>query len=249
METRQDKAVLLRHSVCWIVPAVVSAALVMAYFSGIGLLRDIVAPPSNRELGLLEHLQCAILLITAVGGVTGFRRAASGVDKAVCLLIALGAAFLLLEEMDYGLHYWEFLFGETGLQTFNVHNQDDNLLIVKKSSDILVIVLFVIVPLAAWRVTDPRILYFVPDRMIATTVLAGFLVSMLAHALDDAGLYRNGPLVHNVSEFRETFTYYIFMLCCLDLALYRRWPASSWAPAKPLQRRQTGALQAKGGEG
>jgi hypothetical protein len=210
-----------------ILSMLISCVLVLAYFSGSEPLRDLVASPLNREFGLLEHLQAALLLITAAGGVVGFRRAGNGVEKAVCTLVIVGAVFILLEEIDFGLHYWEYLFGESGLKTLNIHNQEGNLPVVKTGSDVLTIVLFVLIPLAAWRLSDPRLTYFVPDRLIAITVLAGFAVSQLAHFLEDAGLYPDGPLNHNVSEFRETFTYYAFMLYGLDLALRRKWPSSA----------------------
>ncbi len=213
-----------RHFFHWILPTLVSTGLVLAYFSGIEPLSNLVAPRLNRELGLLEHLQSALLLITAAGGAVGFRRAGHGVEKTVSALVAAGAAFLLLEEVDFGLHYWEYVFGETGVANLNVHNQGGNLPVIKKASDALVIILFVLVPLAAWRLSDPRLTYFVPQRMIAITVLAGFAVSQFAHMLEDAGFHPNGPLTLNVSEFRETFTYYAFMLFGLDLALRRRWP-------------------------
>ncbi|MDQ2633684.1 MAG: hypothetical protein M3Y43_05450 [Pseudomonadota bacterium] len=190
-------------------------------------LRNLVAAPVNREFGLLEHLQSALLLITALGGLAGFRRAGNRVEQAVCVVIAAGSFFILLEEIDFGLHYWEYLFGESGLETLNVHNQGNNLPIFKTGSDVLAIALFVIFPLAAGRLTDPRLTYFVPDRLIAVTVIAGLAVSQLAHILEDAGLYPGGPLDHNVSEFRETFTYYAFMLYGLDLALCRKWPSSA----------------------
>jgi hypothetical protein len=219
-----DAAGLSRHLFYWILPTLVSTGLVLAYFSGIEPLSNLVAPPLNREFGLLEHLQSAVLLITATGGVVGFRHAGNGVEKTISALVAAGAAFILLEEVDFGLHYWEYVFGETGVTNLNVHNQGGNLPVIKKASDVLVIVLFVLVPLAAWRLSDPRLTHFVPQRMIAITVLAGFTVSQFAHLLENAGLYPDGPLNLNVSEFRETFTYYAFMLFGLDLALRRRWP-------------------------
>jgi hypothetical protein len=224
---RRGRTGLLRHLVYWILPALISIALVLAYFSGIEPLRDLVASPRNREFGLLEHLQAAILVATAVGGVIGFRRADNGVEKTVCALVAAGAAFIALEEMDFGLHYWEFVFGESGLSTLNIHNQGENLEIIKPGSDTLIVSLFLIFPIAAWRISDPRIRYFVPDPLIGMCVLVGFAVSLLAHSLNDAGLYPAGPLTGNLSEFRETFTYYALMLYGLDLALRRNWAAQA----------------------
>jgi hypothetical protein len=111
----RDATALARHLVYWIPPTLISCVLVLAYFSGSEPLRDLVASPLNREFGLLEHLQSALLLITAAGSVVGFRRAGNGVEKAVCTLVIVGAVFILLEEVDFGLHHWD-LFGESGLK-------------------------------------------------------------------------------------------------------------------------------------
>ena len=216
-----------RHIIFWILPTAVSSALVLAYFSGNPLLRNFVASPANREFGLLEHLQSLIICMAFIGGVLGYRRADSWVEKTACALFAGGSALMLLEEIDYGLHYWEWAFGDSGLVTLSIHNMDDNSALpeIKKASNLILVLLFVVVPLAAGRFADRRVVYFVPDRMLITTVVAAFAVSQLAHVLDKAGWYPDGPLTLNVSEFRETFTYYAFMLYGLDLALHRRWPS------------------------
>ena len=133
---------------------------------------------------------------------------------------------MLLEEIDYGLHYWELTFGDSGLVTLSIHNMDDNsnLSGIKTGSDVIMVLFFIAVPLAAGRIADPRIAYFVPDRMLIATVIAAYAISQFAHVLEQAGWYPNGPLLHNVSEFRETFTYYAFMLYGLDVALRRKRP-------------------------
>lgn len=216
-----------RHLIYWVLPTFVSVALAVAYFSGVGPLRDLVASPVNREFGLLEHLQGVILLVTAGGGVVGMRRAENRVERAVSALVALGAAFLLLEEIDFGLHYWEYLFGESGFVTLNIHNQGENLDVFKTGSDILVVLLFLVLPLVASRASDPRLAYFAPPPLIAATVLAGLAVSAVVRMLDDASPYAGGPLTNNLSEFRETFTYYALMLYGLELSLRRKWPAAA----------------------
>jgi len=159
----------------------------------------------------------------------GFKRADGWVEKAVCALFAAGSALLLLEEIDYGLHYWELVLGESGLVTLSIHNMDDNsnLSGIKTASTVFTLLLFVALPLVARNFSDPRIAYFVPDRMLITTVIAAFAMSQFAHTQEEAGWYPNGPLLHNVSEFRETFTYYAFMLYGLDVALRRKWPRES----------------------
>ena len=218
-----------RHFIFWMLPTLVSTLLVLAYFSGIPALRNLVAPPANREYGLLEHLQVLILLCASIGGILGFKRAEGWVEKTVCALFTASSALLLLEEIDYGLHYWEFAFGESGLVTLSIHNMDDNsnLSGIKTASIVFTLLLFVVLPLVASHFSDPRIAYFVPDRMLITTVIAAFAMSQFAHLLDEAGWYPNGPLLHNVSEFRETFTYYAFMLYGLEVALRRKWPGAS----------------------
>jgi hypothetical protein len=212
-----------RHFIYWMLPTAITALLVLFYFSGIGPLRDLVAPPINREYGLLENLQLAIILSAAGVGIVGMRRAGTTFERAAFGLFSVGSLFILLEEMDYGLHFWEFVFGSSDLTIRNIHNQDDNLRLFKRTAAVITGAFFVVLPLAATRIRHPLVRYFAPDPMIVTTVVAGIVVGEVAHYLQ-TGHYPNGPLDRNISEFRETFTYYMVLLYSADLALHRKWP-------------------------
>ncbi len=61
----------------------------------------------------------------------------------------------------------------------------------------------------------------VPSGYCALTLVGGFLVSQLAHGLEDVGFRHNGSLLHNVSEFREMFTYWVGVLYLWELARRR----------------------------
>ena len=81
--------------------------------------------------------------------------------------------------------------------------------------------LFVLLPLAK-RMVPERLRSFVPNLHSALTLLGGLLISELAHGLEDAGWANNGSLHNNISEFRETFTYWVGLLYLWELARRRR---------------------------
>lgn len=209
---------MARHLRYWAAPLGISALLILAYFFGGPVLSGIVAPPLNREYGLLENLQLLILLVAIIAALRGLRVADDALGKTAFALIALIGTFIFLEEMDYGLHFWSLLTTGQATQDFlNIHNQGNNIRFMKKGTDAFYILFFVILPLAALKIRTPVIRRFVADPMFITTLIAAFLASSLAHFIDDALGNAHGPLRGNIAEFRETFTYYCAALYTLDL--------------------------------
>lgn len=206
-----------RHFLYWMLPSAFTLAMIFAYFSGVAFLRDLVASPVNREFGLLENIQLVIIGVATWIAISGFRRATGTLDKALFAAIAIAAIFAFLEEMDYGIHFYELFFGSTGLEVRNVHNQPGKLKIIKNLTEAVTIGFFVVLPLVAPYIRNPLVRAFAPDKLIVATVAAGLGLGLFAHQLDDAGLYLDGPLKNNISEFRETFTYWLMMLYCLEL--------------------------------
>lgn len=95
-----------------LLPGAVMLLLLVAYYAGGPATSLIVAPRVNRELGLLEHLQAAVLAAVAASGA----RAAwvAGCGRAMRrrgIVIAVVAGGLLAEELDYGRHHAALLSG------------------------------------------------------------------------------------------------------------------------------------------
>ena len=85
--------------------------MVLMYFSGVHALQQIISPRidgmyvnSQREFGLLENMQNVLLIaIVIIAGRAVFKPKPAW-ERAGFSGIALLSVFVLLEEMDYGLH-------------------------------------------------------------------------------------------------------------------------------------------------
>lgn len=89
---------------------------------------DVLAPKQNRELGLIETLQALLLIMTIATLYAGIR------NQQTQKFLSIGAigllSFILLEEIDYGLHYAEFILNKEpyAINFFgfrNIHNQGE----------------------------------------------------------------------------------------------------------------------------
>ncbi|MBN2308467.1 MAG: hypothetical protein JXR94_05820 [Candidatus Hydrogenedentes bacterium] len=228
-----------RFAVYVAVPSVVTLGLIAMYFSGVPWLQHIVSPniaglhpDSNRELGLLENLQNVCLIVMAATALLACRRKPHRVEKAVWGVLAAFSLFVLLEEMDYGLHFYELAASVTfdkATQVRNVHNTFDLTNIMKNGALAGMIFLFVVFPLAFTNSRNPLLRYITPDRFAIGTMVAMFALRTLAHWLRDQGVGGAGTISKNISEFRELITYYLFMVYLLEVAFRRRYPG---APAR-----------------
>ncbi|MDP6435787.1 MAG: hypothetical protein QF790_06565 [Gammaproteobacteria bacterium] len=224
--------VVLKHPwiVIVLVPCSVNLLLVGMYFSGVPLLANIVAPympdvAQMREFGLLENLENIYLLTMAAMGVAAIRLKTLQLEKAAAVLYTLFAIFLFLEEVDYGLHWIEFLRGtppEEQLVIRNLHNQDSGFIdtIIKEGMAYVTLIWFVIAPFALQRSKNRWVRYLLPAKQYAIAFLLIVLISRLAHYLDDQGR-GNTSLLRNISEFREHGMFYLYMIWSYTL-IYRR---------------------------
>ena len=216
----QDKRRVLLYGVA---PLPLGLLFIALYFSGGGLFQGIASPAANREFGLIENVQNLLLL----GAVALCWRAARGEGDAtwrwLWRLATCACVVLFMEEIDWGDHYWSALTGaeRPAGEYFNLHNQGDINRWLKKLGDVGFVVFFVLLPLAKKSFPD-RLRPFIPNLHSALTLLGGLLVSELAHGLEDAGWSNNGSLHNNISEFRETFTYWVGLLYLWELAGRRR---------------------------
>lgn len=210
----------------FIAPMAVMCALIAMCYSGVRWLETIVvmphlegiAPASRRELGLLETLHNVLILIAFIAAVRGVIRTRVPFARAVFAVFAAGSLFMLLEEMDYGLHYYEWIAGvapENSVEVRNLHNQGISSP-MKTAGNLLQILGFVVAPLALWRVRSPWVRYLVPSPYFLLTMLCALITSRIGHTFEfraEAIGFEN-----NIGEFRETVTYYMAMLYVMQLA-------------------------------
>lgn len=215
------------------IPLLINLLLIGLYFSGSAALQQWAAPtidwlPRNswREFGLLEMLQnlfllavIGILLLTAV-------RASYLLDKLCFVGAAAVFLFLFAEEIDYGIHFYEFVTGEySGIEQRNWHNRridgQQNVKRFKQLMDVIMAMLFIVLPLVKNRIPIAFLQTIAPSRWFIAGFAVGIGMANVAHLLDDAGLATlngvAGNLEGNISEFRELSNYYFFLIYALQL--------------------------------
>ncbi|MGH8529037.1 MAG: hypothetical protein ACRETN_04220 [Nevskiales bacterium] len=230
---------LLRHLFYWVLPALYMSALVALYFSGRPELVDVIAPRvapwdyhGNRELGLLEFSEHLILALIAVIFLRAAWQPGAHLRRAGCLLLGVGFVLFLLEELDYGLHFYEWWRGEVVFRgARNLHNRGDLTQILKVAADTVNVVWFIVLPLLALRLRHRWVSYLAPPLLILSTVAVALGVSETVHTLAKSGFV---PLVGdgeprlalhgNLSEFRETTVFYVWLLYVHEVVTRRRWP-------------------------
>jgi hypothetical protein len=204
----------------FLIPCGINLLLVGMYFSGIPILQHIVVPDmpfvkQQREFGLLENLQNLYLISMTLMGAWAIKIKPHAWEKAAAALYMVFAAFVFLEEIDYGLHWIEFLSDvpkDAAIPTEgrNWHNEGDRTSNMKDLVTLSCVLLFVIAPFALKNRTQPLIRYLLPVRQYAVAFLGIVLISRLAHYLRDMGLGADG-IKQNIGEFRELGMYYLYM--------------------------------------
>jgi len=217
-----------------VLPLSVTMLLIWFYFSSIPFLQNLITPPidaihpnSRREFGLLENMQNILLLTMVAFSLFALRKEKPAIEKVGFFALAIFSGLVLLEEIDYGLHWYEWFNGisaENAEDVRNWHNQGDRTSRTKQIVDIGMALLFLVAPLALAKVKRPWLRYLCPDRYSILTLVAMLIVRTTAHTLRDQGLGEGGGIQRNISEFRELLTYWIFVLYVYELALNRVWP-------------------------
>ena len=183
-----------------IIPIFLNVLVIGLYFSGVERLQQLIAPTINglssnvwREFGLLEQLQNIFLLAVIIILAMAVRNKKELLDR-VCLLGGVMVfLFLFLEEIDYGLHFYEYIIGEnTGIEARNWHNQktngEQNVKKTKQLMDVMMFVLFIVLPLLRNKVTVQFIRNITPTRWFIVGFALGISLSKMAHFLDDQGM-------------------------------------------------------------
>ena len=213
-------------------PLSLSLAMLAAVYSGVPWLQHIVAPEidglsfnSQREFGLLENLQNLVLAALVVVALIGLRRKEMKIEKLAFLGLALVSAWFLLEEMDYGWHFRELLWGQRPKTFRNVHNIGEVTGFIEQSGYVIMGLLFVVWPLVRRRFSHPWLRYLCPDSYSMLTIGVMLVTRLVIILLTDVLDLIPGTLANNTSEFGELLYYYIFLLYFHELVFHRSLPA------------------------
>ncbi|MGI9264400.1 MAG: hypothetical protein ACR2QU_05695 [Gammaproteobacteria bacterium] len=215
-----------KHFVYWVFPALVVAGLMAMYFSGIDWLRQAVAPRVNREFGLLENIQHLILIAILVLAIRSIRSSTVRLRRSMFIVICVVTSWMFLEEVDYGLHWWELIVGtppEERAVFRNLHNIGGTTQDIKFVGNTIMILLFVVLPFVGRKSGWEWWRFFRPSRYLVITAVVTFFLARLAHYLADQGFYPDGPISSNISEFREVMVYYVWLVYFYALSR-KPWP-------------------------
>lgn len=216
-----------------VLPVSVTAILMGMYFSGIGVLQSIVAPMMpemnfnlGREMGLVENLQNVCLLVMTAMALRGVAVKDHAWERYLFLVIACGSLFILLEEIDYGRHYYELIMGiraHDSAAVRNIHNVGRSAEYFWYVADVLIVGMFILAPFALRKVAWRPVRYLLPSRWCAVLAIFGFLSGRLAALLDGWGFAEADTLKGNTGEFMELIYYYMFTLYVHELVFRRRY--------------------------
>ncbi len=223
------------HQTYWILPLIVSTVLVLLNYSGVPILTGIISPDVNREFGLLENLQLLLIFFCLYYSVKALKRKDHFLEKLMFGGFSLFFLWLFLEEIDYGIHYYEYFFKnaeEDKTILRNLHNQGENKFYLRQASYVVMALLFVILPLLRDRINQPLIKHFIPNKWIVSTFLVYLFVGRLSRWLPMLGMPVNESLRGNHQEFEELVLYYIILLMVYELAYIRN-------PLQNLNRKNT----------
>lgn len=207
----------------WILPLLVLVPLIIMYFSGVEWARNIVCPPVNWELGIVENLQLALLLMIFIIASIAVKRKVNAIERIVFILLSVFTLFVFFEEIDYGTHFLKYfknqdntLFSDLTGQA-NIHNEGNNAKLFKRSIYPLMAALFIIAPLLKDRVKRPLIRYLIPAREIIITAIITIFSYIIPRLLVELNILKDGGFGVNIGEFSEVMVYYIFFLYLYEI--------------------------------
>ncbi|MHC4956104.1 MAG: hypothetical protein ACYTGZ_19850 [Planctomycetota bacterium] len=208
-----DRSQVLLYGVA---PLTVVSILIAMYFSGVPWMHRFAAPPHQREYGAVENVQNLILLAIIVLTVFRSRRETDRRYRLAWLGIAFFGFLVLMEELDWGYHYYRTLTDQPhrAEDRFNVHNKGTATYWIKFVVDTGLIVWFGVMPVLVRFLprTLRRIRPYIPSPYSILTLLVMVVTGTVAHHLDDQSPTPPGSLHNNISEFREITTYWLAFL-------------------------------------
>jgi hypothetical protein len=204
-----------QHLYYWVLPLLAGWTFIAMYFSGIGWMEQIIAPTYDREFGLLENLDAVLTLCTLVVLIRMAFLPMRPIFRVAVVLACVMTVFMFLEEIDYGLHWIEWMRGippGQRAQIRNIHNQGKNTPDLKAAANVILAALFVILPYVD-RLKQFRLVKMAsPSKMILFTVSATVLIALTHQGLEPFNLPSNRVLDSNQSEFEELLMYYTFFV-------------------------------------
>lgn len=211
-----------KHFIYWILPSFVTLSCTLIYFYNLFGLEDFIAPRRNREFGLIENIQLLLLILIFLTAIKGFRKRIEKIEKYGFLLVAILTAWMFLEEIDYGLHYYDHLTGKEEItkvvvfdnEVRNIHNNGPMQNLLKLTAYGVIIIFFVLFPLlpAKYKQRHPILNLLNPSRLIITTATCLLILNQIALYLYRKYNTPTSALTANVSEFEEIMIYYIILL-------------------------------------
>lgn len=227
-----------QHFWYWIFPVTLLAVLMLFFFSGIPALVELinpkmVDPESNKEWGLLENIQLAIIAIIIVLSTYAIAKKKPILQRFGFGLITAFAIFVFLEETDYGMHMTEYFtgVGQSQLEKIagieNFHNTYDSLpaKFFKRSVYLAMSLLFIIAPFLNHNFENRTISYLIPLRRIAIVAIVTILCEIIARMLVPLNNLQFEDLNMDIGEFSEILVYYVFLLYLWQLIFEKEWAA------------------------
>jgi len=205
------------------------------YFFDILGLSFIMAPEFNREFGVIENIQLLIILSIFIVSYKSYRNSKINLAKYVFLGVSLFSIFLFLEEIDYGLHLFEYFSGKSteevlvehhGNQIRNIHNQGNITQDFKLAVYISFVLFLVIIPIIVRKIklSNQYLDLVIPSKYFIYSLISMALLNRLALFIDKNIKYNYiSSLNSNISEFEEIFICYIMLLYLLELT-HRKFP-------------------------
>ncbi|MHC4952882.1 MAG: hypothetical protein ACYTGZ_03265 [Planctomycetota bacterium] len=204
------------------VPLVLIGAMVALYYSDVPALRRIVSPDTaeidtdlRREFGLLENLQNVALAATAVVALVGLRRKRLPLERLALIVLAAGAVFVLLEEIDYGFQY-------AGEQApHNIHRIGYTETVLNNAARFGLLTFFGAFAILFSQSRNTVLRYIAPDPFSVLTILLVTALQELVWRLRDQFPLSYGSLTGNEIEFAELGVYYLILVYAVDMVFWR----------------------------
>lgn len=216
-----------KHFAYWIGPAILLLLYIFIYFFDIFGMSYLMAPEYNREFGFVETTQAIVIIGIVLVCLMGFNHEHTLVRYFFRIGLPV-SVFIFLEEIDYGLHFYDWYVGkttaminaeyETGVR--NLHNSFDLTNGFKKLA--YVFLAFVcLLEAKPQGVLNFRFLNkfqslipdrFRPDSLLALTVILIPVINQVAFFIKNNFEVKSNVLKGNLSEFEETLIYYAAFL-------------------------------------
>lgn len=216
-----------KHFIYWILPSIVTLSCTLIYFYNLFGLEDFIAPKINREFGLIENMQLLLLILIFLTALKGIRTRVEKIEKYVFMIVAILTVWMFLEEIDYGLHYYDHLTGKKEItkvlvfdqQVRNIHNNGPMQNLLKLTAYGIVVIFFVILPFlpATYRERYPALNFFSPSKYMIIPAICMLILNQVALYLYGKYNTPTSALTANVSEFEEIMIYYIVLLYLREL--------------------------------